>query len=133
MSVYNESSFGNRYYFEIEWGVPKKIYLSRFSFGFKFYSQIEINGQKQIPRNPVFIYPDERINMYANSLFGTIKEFYDSGSIFPRCSIGAEVTVNKQIQLVKHYGFQNIKILEPYGRIGDIYREYYKIQFDNWS
>lgn len=62
----------------------------------------------------MFIYPDEHNNMYGNPLYETIKEFYDNISIFPRCLIGAEIIVNKQIQKLAHYRFQNIETLETY-------------------
>lgn len=46
MSYYNESSVGNKYFFEVEWGLPKKIYLDKFTFLFESSKTIEINGHK---------------------------------------------------------------------------------------
>ncbi len=133
MSYHNESSVGNKYFFEVEWGLPKKIYLDKFYFGREFFNVVEIQGQNPSPQNPVFIYPEDRNNMQANPAVITLKEFYDSGSLLPGCSIKAEVTINKRIEIITSYRFQNVKILEQYGKSGDRFSWYYKFRFDIWT
>ncbi len=134
MSSYNESTAGNKYYFEVEWGVPKKIYLDKFSFGDEFFYVMELNGQRQFVRNPVFIYPEQSVkNLYSNPLVKTLEEFYYSGSLFPRCSIGAEFIDGKQMKKITLYSFQTVRILERYGGGGDRRVSFYKIRYDNWS
>lgn len=133
MSYHNESSIGNKYFFEIEWGLPKKIYLNKFYFGREFFNIVEINGQIPSPENPVFIYPEDRNNMQANPAVIVLKEFYESGSILPKCSIKAEVTIKNRIEIITSYQFQNVRILERYGKNGDRFQWFYKFRFGNWS
>ncbi len=130
MSQYNESSFGNRYYFEVEWGVAKRIYLDKFSFGDEFFNSFELNRQPQLPRNPVYIYPND--NMLLNPLVKTFEEFYVTGSLFPRCSIGAEFSVGRQLKTRKSFWFHNVRILVLFG---DLRRHslYYKFRYDNFG
>jgi hypothetical protein len=134
MSSFNESSVSIKYYFEVEWGVPKKIYLDKFSFGDEFFYVLELNGERQFVKNPVFIYPEQSIkNVEYNPLIEILEEFYYNNSLFPRCSIGAEVIEGKQIKKITVYRFHTVKILERYGGGGDRRVNFYKIRFDNWS
>ena len=133
MSYRNESSIGNKYFFEVEWGVPKKIYLDKFYFGRQFFNVVEIQGQNPAPENPVFIYPEDRNNMQSNPAVITLNQFYETGSIFPNCSIKAEVTINKRIEIITSYRFKSVRILERFGKNGDRFSWFYKFEFGGWS
>lgn len=132
MGSYNESSIGNKYFFEILWGVPKKLYLEKFYF--KGRDVFELNGHRQFPENPVYLYPHEDTNFLTDSAVSALGQFYETGSIFPRCSIKAEVKAGKQIEIITYFQFQNVRILEQYGKDWkrDRYNSFYKVEFDRW-
>lgn len=133
MGFQNESSVGNKYYLEIDWGVPKRIYLSKFYFGSQASQVLDINGQTYIPQNPVYVYPADTYNVESSPIGITLREFYFSGSLFPRSSIGAEVSLGKELKRITSYQFQNVKILQLFGWGADRFSWFYSFQFDKWS
>lgn len=132
MSHRNESSPGNQFFLEIEWGVNKKILVNKYNFGSQFFNVVEIPGQVPLPRSPLFVYPEDRNHMDANPGVQVLKEFYETGSVLPRCSIKAELRMAKSTKIVLWYQFMNVRVLERFGRNGDRFSWFYKLEFQSW-
>lgn len=129
--TYNTSIADRKYYFEVAWGGPKKIYIDKFSFGDEFYYAELIEGRKQFARNPVFIYPVVS-SMHSSQLSTVLEEFYHSNSLLPRCSIGVELLEERKPRRITMYQFLTVKVLEIYGGGGDRRVSFYKLRFDSW-
>jgi hypothetical protein len=132
---FNESTAYQKFYFQVSWGVTKTIFLEKFSFGDEFYyaEPLRIDGSVgPFVRNPVFIYP-VTFGIDSNPAALALNHFFESGSLFPECSIWVKVGTGREVQDIIQYRFKVVKVLQKYGRDGDHRYSYYKLRYDDWN
>src|SRR4029078_2450627 len=129
---FNESTSYAKFFLDVSWGIDKRIYLEKFSFGDEFFYAEPIAVQPQFVRSPVFVYPVSK-GIEANRAAQVLNDFYDHSSILPSVKIGVDVYEGKSMQTYPQYKFRQVRVKERYGGYGQRRYSFYKLEFDDWT